>query len=71
LIKQEKDGKWVAKCDICQWKTIESEKKDAEHKLSNHINIVHKRGIKGVEKQKLPISPGKLPPQIPSPIKES
>lgn len=70
MIKQEKDGKWLAKCDLCQWKTLESEKKDAENRLSNHINIVHRKEVAGVKKQKVPISPDKMPPNIPSPIKE-
>jgi hypothetical protein len=71
LIRQENDGNWLAKCDLCQWKTLESKRKDAENKLSNHINMVHKEGIKGIKKQKLPISPDKLPPNLPSPIKEN
>jgi hypothetical protein len=71
LIKQEKDGKWLAKCNICQWKTLELEKKDAENKLANHISMVHKKGVKGIKKKKTPISPDKVPPNIPSPIKEN
>ncbi|MBN1784940.1 MAG: hypothetical protein JW815_04315 [Candidatus Bathyarchaeota archaeon] len=71
MIKQENDGKWLAKCDICQWKTFELERKDAENKLANHITIVHKKGITGTKKKKTPISPEKMPPKIPSPIKEN
>lgn len=70
VIRQKKDGKWLAKCDLCQWKTSESERKDAENKLSNHINMVHKRGVKGVKKQKPLISPDRMPPKTPAPIKE-
>jgi hypothetical protein len=70
VIRQEKDGKWFAKCDLCQWKTLESERKDAENKLSNHISIVHKKGVKRVKKHKHPVSPDEMPPKLPEPIKE-
>jgi len=71
LIKRETDGKWLAKCDICQWKTLEPKRLDAENKLSNHISIVHRKGKRSIKEQKLPISPDKLPPNLPSPIKEN
>lgn len=70
LITQENDGSWLAKCDLCQWKTLESEKEDAQNKLSNHISIVHKKGVASIKEKKRPISPGKMPPNIPSPVKE-
>lgn len=71
LIRQEKDGNWFAKCDLCQWKTVESKRNDAQNKLSNHINIIHKKGIEGTKNQKSTIPPAEMPPKLPSPIKEN
>ena len=71
LIKREKDGNWSAKCDLCQWKTVESKRNNAQNKLSNHINIIHKKGIEVTKKQKSTIPPAEKPPKLPSPIKEN
>jgi hypothetical protein len=70
LIREEQDGKWLAKCDLCEWKTLESKKIDSENKLSNHITIAHRKGVTKIKKQKSPVSPDKAPPNLPSPIKE-
>jgi hypothetical protein len=69
VIRQEKDGNWLVKCDLCQWRTSELKRRDAENKLSSHINIVHKKRVKGAKKQKTTISPDQMPPKMPSPIK--
>lgn len=71
MIVEDNEGKWEAKCDLCQWKTNQLKQSDAENKLRNHINTVHKKGIKEIKKQKRPISKQDLPPKIPTPIKEN
>jgi hypothetical protein len=70
MATQEKNGKWAVKCPICTWKTTEESKQKAENSLANHIEIVHKKGRKGVKKHKLLIPPRDMPPNLPAPIKE-
>lgn len=70
LIRQEKDGKWLVKCDICSWKTLEQTQKKAENKLANHLNTVHREGRKWIQEQRPVIPPGEMPPNIPTPVKE-
>jgi hypothetical protein len=45
-------------------------KKDAGNNLSDHINMVHKKGVKGINKHKSPVSPDQNPQKVPSQIKE-
>lgn len=70
MIEQQKDGKWLAKCDICTWKTLKQKKGNAETSLKNHINIAHKTGKKRIKDRKPSIPPEQKPEDIPSPIKE-
>jgi Zn-finger protein len=71
MIKQEKDGSWLAQCAICSWKTRELHRKQAENRLTNHINTVHKEGRESAVKEKKQLTPpAELPPDLPSPIKE-
>ncbi|MDG6221825.1 MAG: hypothetical protein IAX21_06690 [Candidatus Bathyarchaeota archaeon] len=71
MIIKEDNGNWLAKCDLCQWKTLQPKRSQAQNKLSNHINKVHKKGIKTIDQQKVPNSPAKMPPNLPAPIKEN
>jgi hypothetical protein len=70
LIIQNDEGDWVAKCELCQWSTIQTKRKNAENNLRNHINMVHKEGIKGIKQQNRPTSRSNLPPNLPDKIKE-
>jgi len=71
LIIQNNDGKWEAKCELCQWKTTQLERSNAETKLRNHITVVHKKGVKKIKEQKRPTSQSDMAPKIPEPIKEN
>lgn len=67
IIHNSTDGKWQAKCDICQWKTLEIKRENAANKLRNHINIVHKEGLQKIKKQQRPVSRANMPPKIAAP----
>jgi hypothetical protein len=51
MIKQQEDGLWLAKCDICSWRSVEPEEAGARRKLSRHFNVTHRRGDKGASKR--------------------
>ncbi len=70
MIRQEKEGKWLAECDICSWKTQETDRISAENRLERHLNIAHRTGGRGLEKQKPRVSSEEKPPELPEPIKE-
>lgn len=70
MIKQEENGRWLAKCDICQWKTYEASRLNAENKLSNHIDMKHKKQKITIKKQKPPLPAKDFPPRLPPAIDE-
>jgi hypothetical protein len=51
MIKQQEDGLWLASCDICSWKSIESKESTARKKLSRHFDVTHRRGSEGASKR--------------------
>jgi hypothetical protein len=70
MIRQESEGRWLAKCDLCSWKTVESNRETAESNLRNHLSLTHRKGRRRKMKKKPRILPEEKPPQIPSPIDE-
>ncbi|MBD3172809.1 hypothetical protein GF326_10085 [Candidatus Bathyarchaeota archaeon] len=54
MIKQV-DGKWVAECKLCDWKTIEETEKGARKVLNRHIDVTHKKPTVTVPQRRSPV----------------
>lgn len=69
LIAQNNNGDWLATCELCQWHKSLPKRNNAENKLRNHINIVHKKGVKNIKYKKRPAVRENILPQTPASIR--